>query len=220
MWSLKFKVKNIDSVYSKLSEKHKVVDYFYPVDRYLKGKKIFILGIHTLEGEDKEINRFCNDIKKSKNVAKFERNENIIILLISEEEKFYSLLYDPELYLPSPVIVKEGYEEWNVAAWDREILEKLMNEILKWKDKLKNFELKSIEKTKLNDIYFPKIIPELPEKQKEAFRLAVENEYYTWPRKKDLSDLAKMMKISISTYQEHLRKAEAKLLPFFSRNLK
>ncbi len=218
MWSLKFKVRNIDSIYSRASEKYKVVDYFYPVDRYVKGKKINILGIHTIEGEDEEINRFCNELKKNKKVRKFERNENVLILLIEEEEEFYSLLYNPELYLPSPVIVKKGYEEWSISSWNRETLQSLMNEILKWKDKLQDFELKSIEKTKLNEIYFPKIIPELPEKQKEAFRLAIENGYYTWPRKKDLSDLARMMKISTSTYQEHLRKAEAKLLPFFAKN--
>jgi CheY-like chemotaxis protein len=40
------------------------------------------------------------------------------------------------------------------------------------------------------------------------------------PRKVDLGDLAKLMKVSTSTYQEHLRKAESKLLPFFSENIR
>lgn len=40
MWNLKFKVRNTDIVYTPLTEKFKVVDYMYPVDRYKKGKKL------------------------------------------------------------------------------------------------------------------------------------------------------------------------------------
>ncbi len=55
----------------------------------------------------------------------------------------------------------------------------------------------------------------LPEKQKKAFLLAIENNYYEYPRKIELEKLAKIMKVSLSTYQERLRKAELmkKILP-------
>jgi len=43
--------------------------------------------------------------------------------------------------------------------------------------------------------------------------------YYTWPRKADLGVLARQAGVSVSTFQEHLRKAEAKLLPFFAENI-
>ncbi|MFA5992672.1 MAG: helix-turn-helix domain-containing protein [Candidatus Pacearchaeota archaeon] len=220
MWSLKFKVENLDSIYTVLTKKYNVTDYFYPVDRYKKGNNILILGIHILEGEEKDKKSFVNELKKNTKVLKFECNKNMLIVLIKEEEKFYELLYNPELYLTHPVTAKQGYEYWNVSSWDRTLLEGLIKEIEKWKEKLKNFQLQSIQKTNLNDIYFPKLSPELPEKQKQAFEIAIKNNYYTFPRKVDLSDLAKIMKISTSTYQEHLRKAEAKLLPFFAENLK
>ena len=59
------------------------------------------------------------------------------------------------------------------------------------------------------------IIIALPEKQKEAFDIAVKNGYYKFPRKIDLTGLAKLAGVSASTFHENLRKAEAKLLPFF-----
>jgi predicted DNA binding protein len=57
--------------------------------------------------------------------------------------------------------------------------------------------------------------PELTDKQKTAIELAIKNGYYEYPRKIELKKLAKIMKVSYSTYQAHLRKAEKSLIPFF-----
>ncbi|HLC31748.1 MAG TPA: helix-turn-helix domain-containing protein [Candidatus Nanoarchaeia archaeon] len=220
MWNLKCKVRNSDSVYTSLTASHNIIDYFYPVDRYKKGNKIYILGIHTLEGTEKEQDRFIREINKKKKVKKLKRDHNKIVLLVAEEEKFYELLYNPELYFPSPTIVKEGYEYWSIAAWDRTILEELIKEMGKWKDKLHDFTILKLQKTGLKEVYFPKIKAKLPEKQKEAFHLALKNGYYQFPRSIDLEQLAQKMHIATSTYHEHLRKAEARLLPFFADDVK
>jgi predicted DNA binding protein len=37
--------------------------------------------------------------------------------------------------------------------------------------------------------------------------------YYDWPKRTDFQQLARMMKISVPSYREHLKKAEKKLLP-------
>ena len=50
--------------------------------------------------------------------------------------------------------------------------------------------------------------------------LAIKHSYYDYPRKIELEKLADIMKISYSTYQAHLRKAEKKLLPFFFESSK
>jgi len=62
--------------------------------------------------------------------------------------------------------------------------------------------------------------PELPEKQKGAIELAYEEGYYSYPKKSDLKDLAKIAKVSVPTFQENLRKAEIKLLPFILKRRK
>ncbi|PIN93207.1 hypothetical protein COU54_04025 [Candidatus Pacearchaeota archaeon CG10_big_fil_rev_8_21_14_0_10_31_24] len=215
MWNLKFKVLNKDSIYTLLTVKYKVVDFLYPLDYYKKDGKIVILGIHLLEGEENEKKKFIEKLKNNRKVKKFEQNGNHLVTSIVEEEEFYELLFAAELYHVSPVLIKEGYEEWNIGSFDRKILENIIKSIEKWKDKFPEFELKSIAKTMLEEIHFPKIKPKLPEMQKKSFDLALKRGYYTWPRKISLVGLAKELNVSTATFHENLRKAESKLLPFF-----
>lgn len=219
MWNLKFKIFNKDSIYTVLSTKYNIVDYMYPVDYYKEGKGVFILGIHLLEGEESEKKKFIRELKKNKKVKKIQINGNHIITLIKEEEHFYELLFAAKLYHISPVHIRKGYEEWNISSWERKDLEKVITEIGRWKDKLTEFELQKFSKTDLNEVYFPKIILKLPEKQKLAFNLALKSGYYNSPRKTYIKDLAKISKVSEATFQENLRKAESKLMPFFTNNL-
>jgi predicted DNA binding protein len=52
---------------------------------------------------------------------------------------------------------------------------------------------------------------DLSDQQKIAFELALKYGYYNFPRRVNLDFLAKQMNISIATFQEHIRKAEAKI---------
>lgn len=219
MWNLKFRVTNLDSIYTRLTRKYEITDYFYPFNYYKKNNRVYILGSHVLEGDKKEIEKFVLDLKKNRKTKNLERSDNIIIVLMAEEEKFYELLYDPKLFHPSPVLIRKGKEEWNIASWSKEALVKIIDELAKWKTKFKEFELLRLKMENLKEIYFPRILPEIPERQKQAFILALENGYYDYPRKITLTKLAKIMNVSISTFQEHLRKAEARLLPFFAKSL-
>jgi len=215
MWSLRFTVKNLDSIYTLLATKHGITDQFYPVNAYRKDGFVHILGIHHISGEIKAKKAFSAALKGHRQTEQFEQNNDRIVVLMREEEKFYDLLYNPQIYHPAPAIIRDGFEQWHVSAWDRRVLEELIAEIGKWKKKFPHFKIDSITKTNLSDIYFPRVIPELPQQQKRAFQIAVENGYYVIPRKINLEQAAKIMNVSISTYQEHLRKAEAKLIPFF-----
>ena len=217
MWSLKFTVVNIDSIYTQLTKKYKVIDYLYPLDVYVKNQKFHILGLHQLEGDKNNINKFYNELKKNKKIVNIERQKDLVMAEIKEEEKFYSLKYSSELYQPAPTIIKNGVEEWHLASWDRETLQKIIKEIEKEKTKLQDFQLLGIRKTNFSEIYYPKIMPDIPHRQEKAFWIAINNGYYKYPRKSNLGKLAKIMGVSLSTYQEHLRKAEAKLLPVFAK---
>jgi len=73
---------------------------------------------------------------------------------------------------------------------------------------------------KLTDIYFPQVMPFLTKQQKKVLEIAVENNYYDYPRKIELKDLAKIAKISLSTFREHLRRAEKRVMPDLIRNVK
>jgi len=71
-----------------------------------------------------------------------------------------------------------------------------------------------IKNKKVNNISIAQIHPELTSKQKQAINLAIEEGYYSIPRKIDVKDLAKKSNLAFSTYQTHLRKAESKLIPY------
>jgi predicted DNA binding protein len=47
-----------------------------------------------------------------------------------------------------------------------------------------------------------------------AMELAIKNGYYHSPRNISVEQLAKLAKLSFSTFQVHLRKAEEKLIPY------
>ena len=62
-------------------------------------------------------------------------------------------------------------------------------------------------------------MPKLSDKQKEVIQLAVKRGYYEFPRKVNLNDLAKELKLSKPTLQQHLRTAEKKVVPFLTENI-
>ncbi|WP_137291338.1 helix-turn-helix domain-containing protein [Natronorubrum halophilum] len=58
----------------------------------------------------------------------------------------------------------------------------------------------------------PDRLDRLTPRQREAFELACERDYYAWPREVSTRELADELGVSKTTLLEHLRKAEAKLL--------
>jgi predicted DNA binding protein len=53
----------------------------------------------------------------------------------------------------------------------------------------------------------------ITKKQSDALKVALINNYYSWPRGATLEELASVAKISRRSMQERLRRAEAKLFP-------
>ena len=76
------------------------------------------------------------------------------------------------------------------------------------------------KKEKLKNFGFLTIFPELTKKQEEILNLALNNGYYEYPRKISLDKLTVLTKTSFSTIQEHIRKAENKILNFVIRAMK
>ena len=60
------------------------------------------------------------------------------------------------------------------------------------------------------------IARELSKKQLEIFNHAYKCGYYGWPRKTSIKELAQDFDLNESTAREHLRKAEAKIMPMIA----
>jgi len=211
MWILKVKIKH-DCTIASRCEKFGLISHSLALSNWKKKGYDFTSQRHTLEGDEKSISKFFDELKKDKRITNLEIDKNTVFFIEKRKDTIPSSHYHPKMFYVKPVYVnKKGYEFWEMGSWERKQLEIFLNSLKK--EKGLDVELLSFRNTKLNNIYFPAIAPNLTEKQKRAFELAVEEGYYDIPKRTELKKLSKMMKISLATYQEHLKRAEAKVVP-------
>lgn len=209
MWLAKFKIKH-DCILGNRCEKFKVILQSSTPSVYKENGKDVSSALFLMSGEPENINKFIKDLSNEKKVISLERKGNTFFLIEKSSNKAVKY-YNPKLIFTKPVLMdKEGYETWEVASWQRKILEEFLNHVEKT---IKNFKLLKFIEIKIDNVFFPRLMPNLTEKQKRSIDLAIEKGYYKNPRQTDLRKLAKLMNISLATYQQHLRVAEEKLIP-------
>ena len=149
-------------------------------------------------------------MRKDKRVKYLEINENTMYLIETSKDKPVSQFTKRMFFVKPVVIGTKGYEYWEIASHKKEELNRFIEKV---EPLCQEFELLSIKDTKLNKVYFPKVLPQLTDLQKQSLELAIQNGYYEIPKKTSLRKLAKLMNISLATYQRHLQKAESKVMP-------
>lgn len=122
-----------------------------------------------------------------------------------------SVIAGSKCHVVGTMRVAHGREYWDVVAQNARDIQDLFGKLGKFGP---------IEIIKIGR-YQPARPPyQLTRKQLEALNLAVANGYYTWPRRISLAELAALVGLSRRTFQDHLRKAEAKLMPNLVQDLK
>lgn len=222
MWLLQLTLKH-NCIIGNRCRKFKCTSTGYPLDSYSKKGYIYALHFEKIEGEQKNIHKLLIDLKKDKAVTHFETNNNTVFFLYKTKEKKAlpgQLSHaEKKIFHTKPVFVDTyGYEHWEVCAWNREDINHFISFLKENTKNLYDFKIRQIKKTKLTEVFFPQIMPEITANQKRALNVAIQEGYYDYPRKIELKMLAKMMHISLSTYREHLRKAERQLLPHLYTN--
>ena len=127
---------------------------------------------------------------------------------IIERFETHNCLYQP------PTIHRQGWEHYSVIAFDESDIRTLLHELEADRD------IEVLSKTAITEQRIPhsmlapvdQLFEDVTERQMAALRLALESGYYEQPRKTSLRDLADQTAVARSTYEEHLRKAENKLL--------
>ncbi|MFC7251713.1 helix-turn-helix domain-containing protein [Halomicroarcula sp. GCM10025324] len=127
---------------------------------------------------------------------------------IIERFETHNCLYQP------PTIHRQGWEHYSVIAFDESDIRTLLPELEADRD------IEILSKTAITEQRIPhsmlapvdQLFEDVTERQMAALRLALESGYYEQPRKTSLRDLADQTAVARSTYEEHLRKAENKLL--------
>ena len=135
---------------------------------------------------------------------------------ILERFEEHNCLYQP------PTIHRHGWEHYTVIAFDEADVRALLGEL----EADRNIELLSKtaveERTVPHSMLAPvdQLFENVTERQLAALRLALDEGYYEQPRGTSLRDLADKTSVARSTYEEHLRKAENKLLTNAGRFLR
>jgi len=216
MWVTRIKLIDKNCIWSTRCKKFNIYGYQYPLGFYNVKQGLALVMHHILEGEEKNIKNYIKNVKKDKRVKKLEVKKNFMVSLVIEKRtkirlKTLKTLYNPKLiYIKPGINFPDGTEIWEIGSFDKKDLAKLISFIEKYYQG-KLFFLKEI---KIPKMFIPEIMPELTDKQHNAFKIASEKGYYEFPRKTNLHKLAKISKISRPTFEEHLRKAEIKLLGF------
>ena len=211
MCLLKLLIKH-DFTIGNRCEKFKCVSYSMGLGSWREKGLWHISERHTIEGDPGKVRAFFADIRKDPRVHNLEISGNTLFFVGVYNYRIPSSLFNPKMFFTKPVYVdNKGVEHWEVACHDRGILSAFLKEM--GNQNYEHVEMLQFKDTRLNNIYFPAIAPDLTEKQKRAFELAVSEGYYDIPKRSDLKRLSQLMKISLATYQEHLKRAEAKIIP-------
>ncbi|MBW2989957.1 helix-turn-helix domain-containing protein [Candidatus Woesearchaeota archaeon] len=220
MWIAKLKLRHEDCVIGRRCKRFHVLSIGIPFGSYREGDKAYFSHFETLVGEEENIKRFVEDLKEDPSIHNLEVQGNSIFFVNEQpaQQVIPTTHYDKRIFFIKPVVVDEkSYESWEIGSWDESILRDFIVKLQK-----EHFEVKilKIQNEKLNDIYFPQIMPFLTKNQKKAIELAAQRGYYEFPRKAELKGLAKEAGISLSTFREHLRRAEKRIMPDLIRNVR
>ncbi|MFD1684617.1 helix-turn-helix domain-containing protein [Halobellus litoreus] len=117
------------------------------------------------------------------------------------------------LYQP-PTVHRHGWEHYTVLAFDDDDVRGLLRNLEADRD------IDVLSKTAIDEQPLPhsmlapvdRLFEDLTDRQLAALRLALDSGYYEQPRGTSLRALAAQTSVARSTYEEHLRKAENKLL--------
>lgn len=210
MWVAKIKFDGENTILGSRCKKFKVAGSGYPISTHIEGDVISVYAAYFIFASDKKINEFINDLKKDKRVVHIEKTGNFILCQIHEDIK-YKAAYKQSIIHLEPVIANaDGAQLWTVGSWNK-------NELMEFLDIVEthqNGQLLSIKKQKVDTFSLISMNPSLTDSQRMCLEFATEKGYYNYPRKVDVKKLAELKKISYTTFHEHLRKAEQKMMPF------
>lgn len=127
---------------------------------------------------------------------------------IIERFETHNCLYQP------PTVHRQGWEHYTVIAFEEEKIRILYDDL----DADRQIEVLAktgLEETKIPEAMLAPVdqfFDSVTDRQLAAIRHALDNGYYQQPRGTSIRELAAQTAVARSTYEEHLRKAENKIL--------
>lgn len=133
-----------------------------------------------------------------------------LVVQYSEQDSIHRSLVDRGFVPVESIRIHNGREYWTVIAnMDRQAVRDELDHIER--EMGADIEIKSLGQKHLKD-WESLLVEDLSERQREVMELARERGYYEWPRETNASELADELGVSKTTFLEHLRKAESKVI--------
>lgn len=212
MWAAKVKISGEEGLLGNLAKKYNVSVAGYPISIKKKSHFIVVDVLGLLFGKDNNKKGFIKELGKAKEVKNLEINGDFIVMQVIDPKELEPAYPSGIIPLEPIVIESNGDNIYNIGGWNRAELNKFINFL--YKKYSGKVSISKIEDRKISNFSIVSLRPELTDKQKEAFDLAIKNDYYSYPRKTSIEKLAKISGVSFSAFHAHLRKAEKKLLPY------
>ncbi len=220
MWIARFKLYHKDCPAVNTCVKHDTDVTSYPLGFHIEGQYKYVTTLCRMVGSDQEKGRFLEDFSRDRNITNIDVNDDFFAYeykLDMEEGEHVQLYTNQKMFYVKPTLNShDRHEYWEIASWDKSVLTGFFDDVTSHMD---HAEMLGISKKSRYDFFAHNATPKLSKSQEEALRLAYTHNYYSYPRKADLSALAAKAGISISTFQEHLRRAENKLMPLLARKV-
>ena len=216
MWVMKLKLESKNQFLGRLAIKHKVSMTGYPLSYYKDKKWLYLIACGLMFGKEKNKKALIKDMNKQPELVKLE-TKNDFVIAITKQPLFTEPVNDPRIIRPAPVVInyKEKKHTWHLASFDKKVLTKVYT----FAKKHLGAQLLKLKEERISNISITKLLPELTKKQKRALEIAINNGYYDYPKKVNMEKLAKIMGVSYSTYQAHLKKAEGQIIPSVYKEL-
>ena len=213
MWIIKIIIPyKEESFFARLSKTFDVAMVGYPVANQIRDDCVIVTISGFFQGEEKNIKDMIKESKKDKRMINIETNGNFVITQV-RQHILNKYLFSPGIFHLKPTIVtKNGEYIFELGSFDKESL----SQIAKAYTGYFNAKIEYFKEKKINAVQTINVYPNLTNKQKKCLDIAIKNNYYDYPRKITQKELAKIAKISYSTYQFHLQNAEKKVMPFLN----
>ncbi len=207
MWYLKLRTGPEHTTICEIAKKYRVSLSGYPINHRVNDGCILLTVAGFVSGPAENVREFIKSGKRE--FIRLEVNKNFLIGQI-RMPSYLAVLYSPQIIFVEPARYDpDGVETIELACWDRKPLEEI---VTRYKAHY-NAKVLCFHRRKICNISILGMNPEITDKQKIALSLAIREGYYRFPRGTTLKRLAGLMKVSFSTFQAHLCKAEANLIP-------
>jgi len=212
LFDIKFKLSFNDD-YSMLTKKFPSLKVFFWCNNIYDVFEFFVDDL-------KDYPAIKEELKDSNSLIEETLDENRLRLIIkncscySDDGSVDNIVGDLNILLLSPVIIENGWEEHHAIVFDHKDFEELMERFEE-----KGHIVKVVRKvcfggtiSSLNPLTRSALFSSLTEKQADALLTAYHSGYYRLPRKADVKSIAAKYKVPRTTFQDHLRKAECKVI--------